>query len=280
MKKILPLALTFLLLQNLFCFVLSPLKVAAQTASNLPTEPPKEPLKFGLPDGTPVKLRTTRNLSSGTEQTGATVDFEVLEDVKIGDQIIILRGGTALGTVTRSKPKGRLGSGGKLDITVDSVRLASGEKAALRAAKTTRGRDNTGAMTAGIVASGILFFPAAPFFLFIKGKDITIPKGTEITAYINGDTALDPGKFTPVQTAESSNSNAADWSKISIKSTPDGAEIMVDGKFAGSTPSTLQIKSGEHMISVKKDGYNLWERTMTITAGSSITLDAALEKIQ
>jgi hypothetical protein len=48
-----------------------------------------------------------------------------------------------------------------------------------------------------IVATTIVFFPAAPLFLFMKGKDITIPKGTEITAYINGDVPLDPKRFAP-----------------------------------------------------------------------------------
>ena len=50
-------------------------------------------------------------------------------------------------------------------------------------------------MTGAIVATSIVFFPAAPAFLFMKGKDITIPKGTEITAYINGEVGLDPQKF-------------------------------------------------------------------------------------
>jgi len=30
----------------------------------------------------------------------------------------------------------------------------------------------------------------------MHGKDITIPKGTEITAYVAADTPLDPTKFT------------------------------------------------------------------------------------
>jgi hypothetical protein len=41
---------------------------------------------------------------------------------------------------------------------------------------------HTGAMAGGVVATAIVFFPAAPSFLFMHGKDITIPKGTEITA--------------------------------------------------------------------------------------------------
>src|SRR5262249_61621234 len=85
--------------------------------------------------------------------------------------------------------------GGKLNVNIDSVRLVSGERAALRAVKETSGGGHTGAMTGAIVATSIVFFPAAPLFLFMHGKDITIPKGTEITAYVNGDIKLDQAKF-------------------------------------------------------------------------------------
>ena len=42
-------------------------------------------------------------------------------------------------------------------------------------------------MTGAMVATAIEFWPAAPLFLLMHGKDITIPKGTEITAYVNGE---------------------------------------------------------------------------------------------
>lgn len=281
MKKFLSFSLTFLLLQSAFAFALLPNTVSAQTASatTAPTQTPTEPLAFGLEDGTPIKLRISRTMSSADAKTGETVDFEVLEDVKIGEIVIVPRGGIALGTVTLGKPKGRMGKGGKLDINIDSVRLVSGEKVALRAVKETKGGGRTGAMTGAIVATSILFFPAAPFFLFMKGKDITIPKGTEITAYTNGSVPLDPNKFVAFKNNESVQiSNNKDVSTVSVKSTPEGAEISVDGKFAGSTPSSLQLKSGEHTISVKKQGFVLWERTVTLNAGGNITIDASLEK--
>lgn len=150
-----------------------------------------------LLDGTPVKMRIGRTMSSKDAKIGETVDFEVLEDVKIGEKTVIARGAVALATVTNAKPKGRLGKGGKLDINIDSVRLVNGEKIALRAVKQSKGGSHTGAMTGAIVATSILFFPAAPFFLFMKGKDISIPKGTEITAYINGDIIVDSNKLEP-----------------------------------------------------------------------------------
>lgn len=286
MKKFLSLTLTCALLQSAFCFVLLPLNVFAQTSASAAAQMPKEPLTFGLQDGTPVKLRINRNMSSADAKTGETVDFEVLEDVKFGEAVIIPRGGIALGTVTLAKPRGRLGKGGKLDINIDSVRLVSGEKAALRAVKETKGGGRTGAMTGAIVASSILFFPAAPFFLFMKGKDITIPKGTEITAYINSDIPLDPKKFNGSQTVQmptgtteqTSNAIMTDSSSLLINSEPGGAEVTIDGKFVGNTPSTLQLKPGEHTISVEKTGYTLWKRTITISSGDKITLDALLKK--
>jgi PEGA domain len=262
-----------------------------------PPEPsnrtPKAPLAFGLEDGTPVKLRINRNISSADATTGETVDFEVLEDVKVGEITLIPRGGIAWATVTKAQPKRRIARGGKLNINIDAVRLVSGEKAALRAVKETKGDGRTGLMTGAIAASGILFFPAAPFFLFMKGKDITIPKGTEITAYINGDISLDPKNFAPpaqnneqaaptlpeAKTDQPPSTIDSEFSSVTIKSIPDGAEISIDGNFAGFTPSTLRLKFGEHRISIKQAGYVLWERTMTLSAGGNITVDATLEKV-
>ncbi|MGJ5816191.1 hypothetical protein [Paludibaculum fermentans] len=140
-----------------------------------------------LQDGTPVRLRLSRNLSSADAKEGETVDFEVLEEVRVGDTVVVQKGAVALATVTLATAKRNMGRGGKLDVNIDHVRLMNGEKAALRSIKQAQGGGNTGKMTGAVVATSIVFFPAAPLFLFVKGKDVTIPKGTEITAYVNGD---------------------------------------------------------------------------------------------
>jgi hypothetical protein len=256
----------------------------------------KQPLAFGLEDATPVKLRINRNISSADAQVNETVDFEVLEDVKAHDVVVIPRGGTAWATVTEAQPKRRMGRAGKLNINIDNVRLASGEKVALRAVKDVKGGGHQGAITGAIVATSIVFFPAAPLFLLVHGKDITIPKGTEITAYINGDIPLDPKKFvtqtavspeagaTTVQSstdaapAQNGNGLGAVFSTVEIKSTPGGAEITVDEKFMGSTPSSLRLAVGDHKIKLGKSGFKTWERTMTVSAGATATVDATLEK--
>jgi hypothetical protein len=249
--------------------------------------PIKKPLVFGLEDGTPVKLRTNRTISSSDAHVNDTLDFEVLEEVKVHDVIVIPRGGIAWGTITEAQPKRRMGREGKLNINIDDVKLSSGEKIPLRAVKEAKGGGHQGAMTGAIVATSIVFFPAAPLFLLMHGKDITIPKGTEITAYVSGDVPLDATKFssgdamsvTPSQGAQATPAIGAEspLSSIQVKSTPDGAEITVDEKYMGSTPSTLRLTAGDHKVKLEKSGFKPWEKTLTVSSGESATINASLQ---
>jgi len=237
---------------------------------------------FVLEDGTPVKLRINRTVSSADAHVGDTVDFEVLEDISVNGTLVITKGGLAFATVTEAQAKRRMARGGKLDINIDYVKLASSDKAALRAVKDLKGGGHTGAMVGGMVATSIVFFPAAPFFLFMHGKDISIPKGTEITAYINGDMKLDIAKFqpnAPVQQIGAVVSPSSMSAKLQLESNPSGAEIEVDGSFVGNSPSDVQVAEGDHTVTVKKTGFKDWERKMKVSGGSSVHLNAELEKI-
>lgn len=241
---------------------------------------------FVLEDATPVKLRFNRTVSSADAHVGDTVDFEVLQDISVNGTLVISKGGFAFGTVTEAQPKRRMARGGKLEINVDYVKLLSSDKAALRSVKGGSGGGHVGGMTAGIVATGIVFFPAAPLFLFMHGKDITLPKGSEFTAYINGDMKLDIAKFQPVGPALQQSVSASNHdqnvspasAKLQIESTPPGADIEVDGSFVGSTPSDVQVTEGDHTVVVRKSGFKNWERKLKASAGSSVRIGAELEK--
>jgi len=74
----------------------------------------------------------------------------------------------------------------------------------------------------------------------------------------------------PVQAEQSS------AAKLAISSTPDGADIEIDGSFVGSTPSTVGVASGQHQISVKKTGFKPWERKISVSSGQ-VNVNAVLE---
>jgi hypothetical protein len=238
-------------------------------------------------------MRLSQTVSSEDAHVNDRVEFEVLEEINVADRVVIPKGGLAWGTVTKAQPKRRMAHGGKLEIVMDSVRLVDGEKTALRATKEANGGGHTGAMTAGIVVTGLILWPAAPFFLFMHGKAITIPKGTEVPTFINGNFPLEAARFqqgspsaspqsqltasqfgAPTTTAYQTQANA--MAEIEITSTPNGGEIQLDGNFVGGTPSTIGLSAGDHLITINKNGYKAWERKLKTSTGK-LTIAADLE---
>lgn len=164
-------------------------------AAPAPSAPVMPFTPITLEDSTPIKLVLSENLSSASAVTGQTVSFETVEDIYVDGVVVIPRMSTAWGTITQAQSKRRMGRGGKLDLNIDKVRLADGQKAMLRAVREGKGGGHAGAMTGAIVATSLVIWPAAPLFLLMHGKDITLPKGTEINAFVNGDVRLDKSKF-------------------------------------------------------------------------------------
>jgi hypothetical protein len=230
--------------------------------------PIQTPAPNTLLDGTAIKLRLAETISSSNAKVGQQVPFEVTEDVVVQGITVLPKGAQAIATVTDANPKKSMGRGGKLNVNVDSARLADGEKVQLRAVQDNKGGGHVGAMTGAMVATAIVFFPAAPLFLFVHGKDITIPKGTEVTAFVEGNMKLDMAKFAPVDAPGVSITPATQLASLAVDASVPNCDIEIDGNFMGNTPSTLNLSPGKHTVVVKKTGYADWTRTMTVGIGS------------
>ncbi len=196
-----------------------------------------------------------------------------MDEVQVGGVTVIAKGATALATVTDAEHKKTMGRGGKLDLNIDSVRLIDNEKAQLRATAGGKGGGHTGVMTGAIVATSVLFFPAAPLFLFMHGKDITLPKGLETTAFVDGDMKLNLLAFN-ISGMEAG--APAAMSQVAVDASVSNCDISVDGAFAGNTPSSLTLAGGKHVISIHKQGYADWTRTLAVS-GSSIRVQAEMQ---
>jgi len=181
---------------------------------------------------------------------------------------VLAKGAQALATVTDANAKKSMGRAGKLNVNVDSARLTDGEKVQLRAVQDNKGGGHVGAMTGAMVATAIVFFPAAPLFLFIHGKDVTIPKGTEVTAFVQGDMKLDMAKFAAADAPGAPVFATAQTASLNVDATVPNCDIEVDGSFMGNTPSTLTLTPGKHQIVVKKVGFQDWSRSMLVASGS------------
>ena len=70
--------------------------------------------------------------------------------------------------------------------------------------------------------------------------------------------------------------------KVFVSSKPSGAAVTVDGAGAparGGTPLVLNLRPGEHVLLVRKDGYKLATRRVVVQVGKELAVEVALDKV-
>jgi len=145
-----------------------------------------------LPNDTPVKVKLNKLLSSEAAHVGDVVDLTVSEDVLVDGLCVIPRGAAAVGIVSEAEPKKRMGHSGKLGLTINFVRMANNDKAAVRSFQESAAANSS----AGVVN------PLA------HGKEVVFASGTEFTAYVDGDIYLKRSAFQPPKDAAASTPSA------------------------------------------------------------------------
>jgi hypothetical protein len=143
-----------------------------------------------IADGTPVKLQLAQTISSAHAHSGDRLDFVVVEDVTVGGLTVIRAGTLARGSVIKVNGDRVLGLGGKVIIKLDSVELATGDKVQLQGRREFKGGSHTKLMAEGMILAGLIYLPAAPVLLLSHGRDCKVLKGTELTAYIDGESQV------------------------------------------------------------------------------------------
>jgi hypothetical protein len=139
-----------------------------------------------LRDSTQVVLKFAANLTSKTSHEGDPVEFLLDEDVKVGDTVVAAKGAHAVATVSTAKKAGMMGKPGELSVQLQYLVVGSNH-VHLRGTKGREGESKTGAT----VALTVLF---GPIGLIKHGKNVEIPAGTPLTAYVDQDIWLPPAK--------------------------------------------------------------------------------------
>ena len=65
------------------------------------------------------------------------------------------------------------------------------------------------------------------------------------------------------------------WAEVTLSSSPDGANILVDDKILGVTPATVEVLQGERTLALSKPGYKQWQSALSVEAG----IDQALDEV-
>jgi len=132
-----------------------------------------------LRDASAVNLRFAAAISSKTAHEGDPVEFLLDEDIKVGDTVVVPKGAHAVAQVSVAKHAGMLGKPGELSVQLQYLIVGSNH-IHLRGTKGREGESKTGAT----VALTVLF---GPIGLIKHGKEVEIPAGTPLTAYVDQD---------------------------------------------------------------------------------------------
>jgi PEGA domain len=90
--------------------------------------------------------------------------------------------------------------------------------------------------------------------------------------------AVPPPAPAPAAQPAAAQDTASSTVKTNFSSTPAGAEITLDGKYVGNTPSEIAVSTGTHAVTFSLPGFAQWKRDLTVTAGSELTVSAILQK--
>jgi hypothetical protein len=91
-------------------------------------------------------------------------------------------------------------------------------------------------------------------------------------------TALSVPDQSQVSTVPATAPTAGEAVKCNFTSSPSGAEITLDGQYFGSTPSVLRVNPGTHVVALFAPGFARWEKRLTVSSGSEVTVNASLQK--
>ena len=135
-----------------------------------------------IAEGTEFSIRIDEQISSSTSTEGDRFTVTLEDDVKLSDGTILRAGYHGVGEVVEAQKNGMLAKTGKLNVRLVYLKVGD-NRIRLRANKGAEGDVRIGSTVAAV----IFFWPVAPF---IKGKDVSIKKGTILRAYADQDIVL------------------------------------------------------------------------------------------
>ncbi len=162
--------------------IATPVPAATEVVPAVKVEVPA-PKELSLIAGTPIPLVVASEVNSSTHKAGDMFQLTVLNDIKVGDTLVIPRGTPATAEITWRTGKGAFGKSGKLEFSLRYIEL-DGKRIPISGDFRQEGEGNTIATGVGLLAVGL-------FAGFITGKRARLPTGRELLSQLSQPVTFD-----------------------------------------------------------------------------------------
>mgnify|MGYP000006749212 CR=1 FL=1 len=136
-----------------------------------------------VPKDTVINVELISAISSKTSHKGDIVPLKTSSNLVINDVVVIPAGTKVNGVITVVRKNGMFGRSGKLEFTINEVKTLNNVRVPLQYTGKKKARDDGGAVAVAAVVTVV-------GGLFMKGKNVDFPAGTQFEATVPSDTDL------------------------------------------------------------------------------------------
>jgi len=146
-----------------------------------------------VPAGTLVPIRFLSTLSSKSNKTGETFDFQISENVFLDNKLLIPANSKGVGEITKAKKATILSRPGKLEIEFKSLLALDGTSLGLILGEKAEEENKRLYVAVGAGILGLIIL-SSPIGLvagaLVPGKNVKIEEGSEIFLQVESDTPV------------------------------------------------------------------------------------------
>jgi len=244
---------------------------------------PMSAAQVRLREGAMVRLKLLYNVTTENVVKGDRVEFDVAENVVVNDRVVIRKGAPAWGQVVQVKGAGKKkAKDAAVTFRFMAVKTVDNQQAALRVlpTKPRKADSHDNEIEENSLIPGM------------SDRTIGVEKGKNYAAYTDSETAVNAPDTAPTgpqgveATAGAPRPTIApppppplpEEAYVDFNSNPPGADVNIDGRFHGNTPTRISLPPGKHLIEIRLAGHQTWIRNMVVDPGSKPSVRATLDQ--
>ena len=165
---------------------ISALSMASFGTKEIPVTP------VSVPANTLVKIALVTPVNAKNLKVGDTIEYQVADDVFVGDVLVFTKGSRGEGTVTKVKQAKNFGRNAQVEIDFKNTKALDGTYVTTFMGEEAKKEMQHLAMAAGASLAGIAVLGPLGVVAgaFVHGKNVDLPAGTEVYIQTQSETTV------------------------------------------------------------------------------------------